>query len=186
MSNPPIIFDCFGNRWLIVEALPTARDWVLYRGRPLRPDGTCCRQGATVIPTSELRDHLAATVDRPYKVDLPISRPVVSRLRRMLGLTWHEHRRQWWQERERDLDSMTEEEFAAKHGLVQSAVSHELKRRGRLRRPPRCLDDEGLRQLLALPISNAELAGILEVSRTTVARWRSKMPTRPPGPPPAG
>jgi hypothetical protein len=126
-----------------------------------------------VVPTAELREHLAATIDTPYDVDLPVSRPVVSRLRRALGLSWRPHRRQWWEAREGDLEALTEDEFAAKHGVAQSAVSHKLRQRGRLRRFRRRLDDEGLRQLLALPISHAELAGILEVDRKTVARWRA-------------
>jgi hypothetical protein len=173
MDHPSVVSDCFGTRWRVAQALPTVHGWPLYRGRPLREDGTTARQGPAVVPTAELREHLAVTIDTPYDVDLPVSRPVVSRLRRALGLSWRPHRRQWWEAREGDLEALTEEEFAAKHGVAQSAVSHKLRKSGRLRRPRKCLDDVGLRQLLSLPISHNELAGILDVSRTTVARWRS-------------
>jgi hypothetical protein len=185
MNDSTIISDCLDRRWRISEAIPTRHGWPVFLGRPLREDGTCFRQRATTILTPELRDHLSATVAIPSAVDLPLSPPTVNRLRRMLGLTWREHRRQWWEEREEDLHTLTEDEFAAKHGVTQSAVSRELKKRRRLRRPARRLDDAGLRQLLSLPIPHAELAGILEVRRSTVARWRTKVATlshaQPPG-----
>jgi hypothetical protein len=173
--HPPILTDCFGNRWRVAEARPTAHGWLLHLGRPILVDGSTARQGATAIPTPELRDHLAATVERPSETDLPLSPPAVRRLRRMLGLMWRTYRRQWWQEREAELAVMTEERFAAKHGIAQSTVSMKLRTRGQLRRPLRRLDDPGLAELLHLDISHAELARILEVSPPTVARWRAKL-----------
>jgi hypothetical protein len=180
MNDPSIISDCFGRPWRVAETLPTVHGWTLYRGRPVREDGSCVRQGATVIPTPELRDHLAATVETPYEVDLPISRPVVSRLRHALGLAWRAQRRQWWEERAADLEELTEDKFAARHGVAQSAVSVELKKRDRRRRSQRRLDDPGFAELLQLEISHAELARILRVSNPTAARWRAKLASATP------
>jgi hypothetical protein len=184
--HPSIIPDYSGQPWRVAEARPTVHGWALYLGRPVREDGTCVRQGATAIPTPELRDHLAATVPRPSETDLPLSPPAVRRLSHMLGLTWRAHRRQWWEEREGDLERMTEDRFARRHGVSQSGVSRQLKKQGRLRRHLQALDDVGLRQLLALKIPHTELARILDVAPSTVARWRSLVSAEQPPMPSAG
>jgi hypothetical protein len=173
--HPLIIPDYSGQPWRVAEARPTVHGWTLYLGRPVGADGGTPRQGATAIPTPEMRDHLAATVQRPSETDLPLSPPAVRRLRRMLALTWRAHRRRWWEEREGDLLALTEDGFAAKHGVSQSAVSLELHKRDRRRRSQRRLDDPGFAELLQLEISHAELARILDVSRPTAARWRAKL-----------
>jgi hypothetical protein len=184
--HPSIIRDYSGHPWRVTEARPTVHGWTIYLGRPLREDGTCIRQGATAIPTPELRDQLAATVQRPTETDLPLSPPAVRRLRRMLGLTWRAHRRQWWEEREGELLALTEDGFAAKHGVSQSAVSLELQKCDRRRRSQRRLDDPGFAELLQLEISHAELARILDVSRPTARRWREKLASATPALCPGG
>jgi hypothetical protein len=151
MSRGAIISDCFGKPWLVDEVRPTAHGWCLYLGRPLSPEGISERRGSTAIATPKLRDHLAATMETPYDVDLPLSGPAIARLRKLLGLTWREYRRQWWEERTRDLDRMTEEEFGRKHGVAQSAVSWKLKRIGKPRRPRGRWNDEEVVMLLASP-----------------------------------
>lgn len=115
--------DAFGDPWRVEEVRPTAHGWPVYLGRPILPGGGHPRQGRAVVPTAELRDHLARTVEHPYAVNLPVARAVVKRLRNLLGLTWRDHRREWWEERAEELAELVGTEFARRHGVSEAAVS---------------------------------------------------------------
>lgn len=175
MPDPNVIADCTGVRWRIEETRPTSHGWLLFLSRPLQPNGGAARQGKTVVLTRELCDHLAATIDRPYDVDLPLCRPAIARLRRIVGLQWREHRQRWWEERDGDLHAMTENAFVAKHGRSQSAVSWVLKKRRELRRPRRwqhAKNHPPTLRLLASCRNHSETARQLGVAASTVRRWR--------------
>lgn len=171
MKTPITVLDCLGNSWRVEEARPTAHGWPLYLGRPILADGTSPRQGKTVIPTPELREHLTATIEHPYALDLPLCVPAIARLRKELGLQWHPHRRQWWADREAELQAMSQEAFGAKYGLTQSGVSQELRKRGVLRRPRRWREE--YRPILGAPLTTAEIARRLGVAYSTARHWRS-------------
>lgn len=190
MDKP--VLDVFGDHWSVSEIRPTAHGWPVYLGRPLLPGGGRPRQGNTVVLTGSLAGYLERHRDHPGQVDLPISRSVVNRLRRVLGLNWYDDRRAWWEAHSLDLLTMTLAEFARRHGLTEGAVSLAHKRIfGPKLRPAGWWREKDAAYLLVSDLPRAFVAHKLGISVGAVGRlrWqlrREQSEVRPDQLPPAG
>ena len=92
------IRDYAGNLWDVRELRPTPHGWPVLLGWPAglqRGKGT---GGPRVIITRELAAYLQNTRLAPGKIDLPLSRNAIKRLRKSLGLNWREDNNAWWED----------------------------------------------------------------------------------------
>lgn len=116
-----IVRDIFGVPWRVRERRPTEYGWDVCVGVPAEYKGP---HGQSVVCTPDL----AALLDRP-SVDgwsdlrLPVSKHVLARLRRMVGVSLSAAREKWWADRIDDLSMLPIEDFAARHGCSVGAVS---------------------------------------------------------------
>ena len=108
--------DVFNEPWIVAEYRPTEHGFDLALGWPAGGE----RQGAAVILTAALAEYLT-DVERPRDVRLPIGRSSITRLRSALELRfdWDV----WWAARSADLETMTLEAFARRHGCSTGAAS---------------------------------------------------------------
>lgn len=121
--------DAQGAVWDVRERRASGHGWDILIGWPHgEPRGRGCG-GVKAILTAELARYLIDT--RPRDVALPIGLTTIKRLRHDLGLSWSWDA--WWQDRATDLQSMTLEQFCARHGCSIGAASQ---RRQQMRDSP--------------------------------------------------
>ena len=167
------ILDVWGDAWYVEEARRTPHGLPVLLGRPRLSGGGRPRQGNTSIPTAEHVGHLRAHRERPYDVDLPVSRGVVKRLRRLLGLSWRDDRAAWWEAHADELADLTLAKFARRHGVSEAAASLAHRRLfGRRLRPAGWWREGEAAYLLRSDLPRAYVAHRLGVSVGTVGRLR--------------
>jgi hypothetical protein len=92
--------------------------------------------GPQAVLTAPLVRYLTRFRMNLSRIDLPLARSVVLRLRRQVGHNYWRDRSQWWAERTEDLACLSGPEFAAKHGKTRQAAQYVRSRLfGRRRRP---------------------------------------------------
>ena len=134
--------------------------------------------GTTAIITRELAEYLTAAERISYKkIDLPLSRTALKRLRAELGIDWFKARETWWRKKE-DLRTLTLDQFAMKYGVSPAAVSLRLdslniKKPRHTGRPlPDELDKEIKEKIGST--SDAKLAEELRVGVSSIRRRKGK------------
>lgn len=90
------IRDYAGNLWDARESRPTPHGWPVLLGWPAGLQRGKGAGGPRVIVTRELAAYLKATRLAPGKIDLPLGRNAIKRLRKSLGLNWREDNNAWW------------------------------------------------------------------------------------------
>lgn len=120
------LVDAYGDEWDLREWIPTDHGFSLAcgwpKGLPRGPGGV---GAARVILTKELIDHMESVrYDmRPLQAaKLPLGFSRIKRIRLLLGHNWKGDRRSWWEEHADELETMSNNQFAAKHGVSSSAV----------------------------------------------------------------
>ena len=109
--------DVFGVVWSATHETPTRHGFDVLRGVI---DGNVA--SPSIILTSALADHLERHRSAPRNVDLPISGIAITRLRRDLGHDWHGDIEAWWLARRGDLETLSAEAFAERHGITAASV----------------------------------------------------------------
>lgn len=113
--------DHYDDQWSVYEERPTEHGWPLIMGRPYPP--RYASGGDATILTSELVEYLMSMRHERGAISLPIGLTAIKRIRKALGLNSYDDMRQWWEEHADELASMTEVEFADKHGYSPARVS---------------------------------------------------------------
>lgn len=168
-----LVRDIFGDRWDVREYRETRYGFLIAlgwpHGQPRGPGGT---GGPRVVLTRPLVRLLEEYRDAPSRLDLPIGRSAIKRLRRLLGHHWYRDRAQWWEERIEDLSSLTLEEFARRHGVTPSAVEEaRLNLCGRKLRPAHWWIEPAIAQLI-LDGPMALAADRLDLTPSSIRRLR--------------
>jgi hypothetical protein len=120
------VLDCEGDPWDIKEFRPTGHGWMIAIGWPSglpRGKGGC--GGPRVILTRELVDHLESVkhaLNPTSAARLPVGRPTMKRLRRLLGHNRKDDRRSWWEAHAEELYTTSFVEFGRRHGVTSSAA----------------------------------------------------------------
>lgn len=196
--NPPApversCTDAWGDEWSVDEERLTTHGWPVRLGRPLAPDGRRVRHGLTTIITPELADYVRIHRREPIdSLQLPVSRGVIKRIRRLLGINGTYESQVWWEERSEDLASLMAAEFVRRHGGSEAAVSLAHKRIfGPKLRPAGWWREGEAAVLLASDLPRAFVAHKLDISIGAVGRlrWqlrREQSEARPDQLPPAG
>jgi len=117
------VIDAFGDAWDIREERPTSHGFSVYLGWPQAVPRGQGGGGPRTIITRELAAYLESHRHNFKDIDLPLGKTAIKRLRRVLGHHYRQDRALWWEERFKDLISMTVEDFSLKHGVSQGAVS---------------------------------------------------------------
>jgi hypothetical protein len=123
-----VVMDAWGDAWDVREFRPTDHGFAVAIGWPSGfPRGRGGVGGPRVILTRELVEHLESVrhaLTPMSAARLPLGRPQVKRLRRLLGHDRKADRHEWWMARADDLVSLTSREFAGKHGCDPDAAEN--------------------------------------------------------------
>jgi hypothetical protein len=120
------VVDCEGDPWDAKELRHTDHGFAVAIGWPCglpRGKGGC--GGPRAILTRELVDHLESVRHELAPIDaarLPVGRPTMKRLRRLLGHDRKDDRRSWWEAHAEELYTTSFVEFGRKHGVTSSAA----------------------------------------------------------------
>jgi len=169
------IQDAWGDWWDVREYRQRKGCITVALGWPAnQPRGRGGCGGVRAIITPELKTLLERRrEDRPWP-KLAIGKCAHQRLRRILGIDGYIERQAWWLSRIDDLLSLTQEAFAAKHGVSTSRVSQVVVTMfGRRIRPAGWWRADPAASLLLGTAPIAYVADRLHttVSAATKARW---------------
>lgn len=115
--------DSLGRLWDVREERPTNHGWPLLLGWPADTPRGQGAGGPRVVPTQELTAYFAAHKLAPSKMDLPIGRTAIKRLRKLFGMDWYKDNAEWWQDHCFELTAPLED-FAETHGKSLGAASN--------------------------------------------------------------
>ncbi|TWD58116.1 hypothetical protein FB480_101871 [Agrobacterium vitis] len=168
------IKDAWGDEWDVREYRPTAHGFDIALGWPAdMPRGKAGSGGIRVILTPALKGHLDTYRQNPGKLQLPIGRTSIKRLRTLLGHHWQIDRAGWWDERVDDLSDLTLDQFAKKHGVSTAATS--IARSaifGRAIRPSGWWHQADVAEILQSQLPRVEVADRLGLSVGSIGRLR--------------
>ena len=121
--------DLIGRWWDVREARPTTHGFDLLFGWPQAADGSPQRGkgagGPRIVPTRALyRYWRGCRIQRDGSIyDLPAGRSALKRVRQQLRYNDYAAHSAWWDERVGDLQTLTLQAFARKHGVHISQAS---------------------------------------------------------------
>jgi transcriptional regulator with XRE-family HTH domain len=166
--------DIDGQEWDVRETRSTPHGFDIQIGWPAGAARGRGGRGVAVILTRELADHLTAHRTAPGRLDLPIGRSTIKRLRRALGLDWYVDRRDWWEDRLDDLIRLTGAEFATRHGVSEAAVATvRIRILGHSLRSKEWWLEPSSMHLLTSSFSTIEVAETLGIAISTARRVRA-------------
>lgn len=122
LEPPKLVNDVFGRAHLVYKEVPCKMGVDLAWGTPSAKEVGRNKGGTIQRPRFILTRELAATIRNwtgpqlELAASLPFDRRTLDRMRRALGLDWHDDVISWWAERLTDLMQMPPEEFVATHG----------------------------------------------------------------------
>lgn len=174
------ILDATGAEWDVRSEEPTPMGFSVFRGRPTAERNSGRRAGPAIIVTAEVLAYLEerrteSTAETARQ--LGIGSTALKRLRREAGHNRYADLSGWWSARLADLESLTLEEFCAKHGTTMGSTEYwRLALVGKVIREPGWYRDESALEVLESPVSASEAATFLGgIAPGSVGRLRSKL-----------
>lgn len=158
----------------IREKRPTTHGWDLCLGWPTGIQrGKGGGGGPRVILTTDLVEYLKMEKSSTKRIDLPIGKTSIARLRRLLGMNWQSDRAQWWEDRVDDLASLTLTQFSKRHQVSTGATCTARQSIfGSTQRPEGWWLEYEILTLLAGDSPRIHIADQLDVSLGSVGRLR--------------
>jgi hypothetical protein len=117
--------DVFGARWDVSEFRGTKHGFDIVLGWPSgekRGTGGAGRPG--VVLTKPLVNHMERFRLNPTRIELPLAPCTLVKLRKHLGHHIRHDTRRWWEERRKDLATLSGSKFATKHGKSPQAAHY--------------------------------------------------------------
>jgi hypothetical protein len=166
--------DAFGQWWDVSDFRATTHGFDVVLGWPSgKRRGRAGVGRPRAVLTKPLVRYLSRFRTLPSRIDLPLARSVVLRLRRQLGHNRWVDTKKWWADRKEDLARLTGPEFVAKHGKTRQAVQYERTRLiGRRRRPHFWWKAPEVQTVLFSGRQDAEIGEALGIQAQTAAHLR--------------